>query len=98
MARSARASQKRLSPSVKHRPRNRSAVPARASVAHQAPDPIDLDHVDPEPQDHAPPRESSSFISRTARSIPTSTARATMAWPMLSSSISRMATTGRTFP
>ena len=36
-------------------------------------------------------------MSRTARSIPTSTARATMAWPMLSSSISAMRAMASTF-
>ena len=36
------------------------------------------------------PSRQSSFISRTARSMPTSTARPTMACPMFSSSISSM--------
>ena len=42
-------------------------------------------------------RRSSSFISRTARSMPTSEARAMIAWPMFSSSISGIRTMRRTF-
>ena len=71
--------------------------PGAGAVTHEPADALDLDHVDPQSQDHGAPRQSSSFISRTARSMPTSSARATMAWPMLSSSISRMASTGSTF-
>jgi hypothetical protein len=37
------------------------------------------------------------FISRTARSMPTSTARETIEWPMFSSSTPAMRTIGRTF-
>ena len=96
-ARSARASQNRRSPSLKQRRRNRSAVPGRDPSPTRRRMRCDLHHVDPEPQDHGASRESRSFISRTARSMPTSTARDTMAWPMLSSSISWMPTTGRTF-
>src|SRR5690606_22892837 len=46
---------------------------------------------------HLLARWMSSTISRTARSMPTSTDRATMAWPMLSSRISGIAATGTTF-
>src|SRR3989442_7346585 len=41
-------------------------------------------------------RRMSSFISRTALSMPTREARATIEWPMLSSSISGISTTRRT--
>ena len=43
------------------------------------------------------PHSMSSFMSRTARSIPTSTALQTIAYPMFSSVTSSIRATGRTF-
>ncbi len=57
-----------------------------------------LHDVGADAKDHLPSRPSiiNRFISRTARGKPSNTARATMAWPILSSTISRMAATGCT--
>ena len=76
-------------------PAEREYCEARRAV-EDAGDAPDLHHVHAEAEDHGRAWRSRAFISRTARSMPTSTAWATMAWPMLSSSISAMAATGRT--
>ncbi len=73
------------------------ALRPRRRPVQDAGQPRDLHQVEPQAQDHDRACRSSSFISRTARSNPTMTARATMEWPMLSSSISGMAATGSTF-
>ena len=68
--------------------------PKRSSVACDA---LGLEHVHADAKDHARAASISAFISRTARARPTNSARAMMAWPMLSSTISGSAATGCTF-
>ena len=48
-----------------------------------------LEHVDADAEDHRRAPSIRAFMSRTARSRPIKIARATMQWPMLSSTISR---------
>ena len=56
------------------------------------PNPVIRVYLRPEYSVQTGPRCISSSISRTARSIPTSTARAIMLWPMLNSFIPEMDT------
>ncbi len=55
-----------------------------------------LEHINPDAKDHARAAAISAFMSRTAISSPSNTARAMIACPMLSSTISRIAATGWT--
>ena len=57
----------------------------------------DPDHRPPVELQRARASRTSAVISRTARSMPTSTARAITEWPMFSSSTSASAATGTTF-
>ena len=64
-------------------------------------DALELHDVGADAEDHAPalaPRAStiSALHLATARAMPSITARATIAWPMLSSTISGIAATGCT--
>ncbi len=55
-----------------------------------------FEHVDADAEDHRRAPSISAFMSPTARSSPVKMARATMQWPMLSSTISAIAATGIT--
>src|SRR6184192_4904714 len=69
---------------------------ARAEALERVRDAPALQHIDTDAEDHARAAAISAFISRTAALRPTNRACAIRAWPMLSSTISRSAATGRT--
>src|ERR1700719_3085320 len=66
---------------------------ALAMLLVDALDAIDLEHIDADPVDHRAARIN-SFMSRTALAKPSTMARATIACPILSSTISGMAAIG----
>ena len=74
-------------------PLGETRAEARMHLVH----PVRLQHVDPDAVDHRRAASINDFISRTAGSRPVNTARATIAWPMFSSTICGMAATGCTF-
>jgi hypothetical protein len=55
-----------------------------------------LQHIDADTVDHRA-ASIAAFMARTAAGRPSNTARATIAWPILSSTMSRIAATGATF-
>src|SRR5262249_44289812 len=90
-----------------HRPLARREQPvlvlekqaAREVLAEARPrllDAVDLEDVGADPVDHARAATISAFIFATAPAKPSNNACATIAWPMLSSTISAIAATGAT--
>ncbi len=74
----------------------RRALPVARQQALHA---LDGDDIGADPGDQAwRPSRINRFMRRTASSQPRKRASATMAWPILSSAISRMAATGLTLP
>src|ERR1700730_16612579 len=69
---------------------------ARAKTCQRLVDALCLEDIDADSKNHSRAATMRAFISRTATARPSKMAREMMEWPMLSSTISRMAATGCT--